>query len=569
MSILAPTLRGYQRSWLRTDLVAGLTVGAMLVPQAMAYAELAGLPPEVGFNAALLPLLVYALVGGSRHLGVGPEPGTAILAATGVGLVADGDPVRYLALMAALALIVGVVGLIAAVARLGVLASLLSKPVLVGYITGVGLTLVSSQLAKATGVATPGDGFFPRIAAFVSGLSGWHWATFVVFVGTLAGILTLKRKAPKFPAALAGVVVATLVVWVIGGDTMGVKLIGAIPAALPSFGLPDVALTDVLALVPTALGIALVGYTDNVLTARSVATKHGYSIEPNRELFALGAINLAAGVSGGFPVSSSASRTAVPSSLGSHSQLVGLVAAALVALTLVAAGPALSAMPMAALAAVIVAAAVAIIDVAGYRHLWRVSRSEFALAVVAALAVMVFDVLVGVLIALVMSVALLMRRLSRPHDSVLAEGESLGGWVDARLYGLSPTHPGLLVYRFDAPLFFGNIEHFGARIDDVLKANPGDETWIVLDFEGVGDIDSTALDGLRELTAKLTRAGLVVAVARANAPVMALLGRADLVAPGGGGVGPTLMPFPTIKAAVMAFEDAHRTSATTGSTPRP
>jgi MFS superfamily sulfate permease-like transporter len=341
---------------------------------------------------------------------------------------------------------------------------------------------------------------------------------------------------------------------------MGVKLIGSIPAALPSLGLPDVALTDVLALVPTALGIALVGYTDNVLTARSVATKHGYAIDPNRELLALGAINLAAGVSGGFPVSSSASRTAVPSSLGSHSQLVGLVAAGLVALTLVAAGPALSAMPTAALAAVIVAAALAIIDVAGFRDLWRVSRSEFALAVVAALAVMVFDVLVGVLIALVLSVVLLMRRLSRPHDSVLAEGATHGGWVDARLYGLSPTHPGLLVYRFDAPLFFGNIEHFRERVDEVLLANPGDETWVVLDFEGVGDIDTTALDGLRELTAKLTRAGLVVAVARANAPVMGLLGRADLVAPG---AGPTLRPFPTIKAAVMAFEDAHRTSAPT------
>jgi len=556
MPMFAPTLRGYRTDWLRADLVAGLTVGAMLVPQAMAYAELAGLPPEVGFNAALLPLVVYALVGGSRHLGVGPEPGTAILAAAGVGLVADGDPARYLALMAALALVVGVVCLVAAVSRLGALASLLSKPVLVGYITGVGLTLLSSQLAKATGVAVQGDGFFPRVASFVSGLSGWHWATFAVFGGTLAGILTLKYRAPRFPAALAGVTLATLVVWGLGADALGVSLIGAIPAALPSLGLPGVALADVLALLPTALGIALVGYTDNVLTARSVATKHGYTIEPTRELVALGAINLAAGVSGGFPVSSSASRTAVPSSLGSHSQLVGLVAAGLVALTLVAAGPALSAMPMAALAAVIVAAALAIIDLAGYRHLWRVSRSEFLLAAVAALAVMVFDVLVGVLIALVMSVALLLRRLARPHDSVLADGVTQGGWVDARLYGLSPTHPGLLVYRFDAPLFFGNIERFRARVDEALTSNPGDETWLVLDFEGVGDIDTTALDGLRELTEALTRTGLVVAVARANAPVTALLARSGLVVQGG--VGPTLRPFPTLKAAVTAFETSRR-----------
>jgi len=442
------------------------------------------------------------------------------------------------------------------VSRLGALASLLSKPVLVGYITGVGLTLLSSQLAKATGVAVQGDGFFPRVASFVSGLSGWHWATFAVFGGTLAGILTLKYRAPRFPAALAGVTLATLVVWGLGADALGVSLIGAIPAALPSLGLPGVALADVLALLPTALGIALVGYTDNVLTARSVATKHGYTIEPTRELVALGAINLAAGVSGGFPVSSSASRTAVPSSLGSHSQLVGLVAAGLVALTLVAAGPALSAMPMAALAAVIVAAALAIIDLAGYRHLWRVSRSEFLLAAVAALAVMVFDVLVGVLIALVMSVALLLRRLARPHDSVLADGVTQGGWVDARLYGLSPTHPGLLVYRFDAPLFFGNIERFRARVDEALTSNPGDETWLVLDFEGVGDIDTTALDGLRELTEALTRTGLVVAVARANAPVTALLARSGLVVQGG--VGPTLRPFPTLKAAVTAFETSRR-----------
>jgi len=562
MPILAPTLRGYRKDWLRTDLVAGLTVGAMLVPQAMAYAELAGLPPEIGFNAALLPLVVYALVGGSRHLGVGPEPGTAVLAATGVGLVADGDPARYLALMAALALVVGVVGLVAAVSRLGVLASLLSKPVLVGYITGVGLTLVSSQLAKATGVAVQGEGFFPRVASFVSGLSGWHWATFAVFGGTLAGILTLKYRAPRFPAALAGVVLATLVVWGVGAEVMGVKLIGAIPAALPSLGLPAVTFADVLALVPTALGIALVGFTDNVLTARSVATKHGYTIEPTRELMALGAINVAAGISGGFPVSSSASRTAVPSSLGSHSQLVGLMAAALLALTLVVVGPALSAMPMAALAAVIVAAALAIIDVAGYRYLWRASRSEFALAVGAALAVTVFDLLVGVLIALVMSVALLMRRLSRPHDSVLAEGASYGGWVDAGLYGLSPTHPGLLVFRFDAPLFFGNIEHFRARVGEVLTANPGAETWIVLDFEGVGGIDTTALDGLRELTGELMRAGMVVAIARANAPVMEMLGRAGLVVQDGDGA--TLRPFPTIKGAVVAFEDAYRTGPRTG-----
>ena len=545
--MFAPTLRGYRKAWLPADLVAGATVGAMLVPQAMAYAELAGLPPSIGFQAALAPLIVYALVGGSRHLGVGPEPGTAVLAAAGVGLVAGGDPNTYVALMAALALLVGAIALIAAVLRLGVLADLLSKPVLVGYITGVGLTLISSQLAKATGVPVTGDDFFVRFASFFAALGAMKIPILLVFVGSLALILGLKKLAPRVPAALVAVLLATLVTALSALDIPKVGQVAALTLT-PSF--PPVALGDVLALVPTALGIALVGYTDNVLTARSVASRHAYKIDPQRELYALGATNTAAGLFGGFPVSSSASRTAVPSSLGSHSQLVGLVAALFLVLALTLAPAVLAAMPSAALAAVIVSAALAIIDVDGYRRLWRVSRSELLLAVVAALAVMVFDVLVGVLIAFVLSVVLLVRRLSRPHDTTLALDPSRGGWVDARHYGLPPTFIGLLVYRFDAPLFFGNIERFRARLSESLRDNPGEERWVVLDLEGVGEVDATALDGLRELIGELTHGGQVVAAARANPRVLEALTRGGIVEAG-------LRPFPTIHSAVEAFRKEH------------
>jgi SulP family sulfate permease len=545
--VFAPTLRGYRKAWLSADLVAGVTVGAMLVPQAMAYAELAGLPPSVGFQAALVPLVVYSLVGGSRHLGVGPEPGTAVLAAAGVGLVAGGDPSTYIALMAALALLVGVIALIAGFLKLSALADLLSKPVLVGYITGVGLTLLSSQLGKATGVAVAGDDFFGRVISFFEGIANTRGPVLVVFLGTLLLIFGLKRFAPRLPGALISVLLATLAVTLVD---LEVPRVGAVAALNLAPTLPEVTLDDVLALVPTALGIALVGYTDNILTARSVAGRHGYKIESQRELFALSATNVSAGLFGGFPVSSSASRTAIPSSLGSHSQLTGLVAALFLVLALTLAPGVLGAMPTAALAAVIVSAAFAIIDVEGYRRLWHLSRAEVALAVVAALAVMVFDVLVGVLIAVVLSVALLIRRLSRPHDTTLALDPSRGGWVDARHYGLPPSIHGLLVYRFDAPLFFANIERFRQRLTESLHENPGEERFIILDLEGVGEVDATALEGLRELVLELKAAGQLVACARGNPRVIAALERGQILSAG-------VLPFPTIHAAVECFRASH------------
>jgi SulP family sulfate permease len=542
-------LRGYQRSWLRPDVLAGLTVGAMLIPQSMGYAELAGLAPQYGFYAVIGALVVYALVGTSRHLGVGPEPGTALLAASGVGVVAAGDPARYVTLMAALALLVAGVCMLAWVLRLGYLASMLSKPVLVGYITGVGLTLVSSQLSGLTGVPIDADDFLPRIGQFVTRLGEIHWPTAALGAATLALMLVVRWRRPTAPTALIGVVLATVAVALFSLAEHGVVLVGSIPAGLPRPGLPDVSWGDLSALLPAAAGIALVGFTDNVLTARAIAARHGYRIDPNQELFALSLTNLSSGLSQGFPLSSSASRTAVPASLGSRTQLVSVVAAAFVVASLLLARPLLSEIPRTALSAVILLAAFIIIDVPGFVSLAKVSPAECALAVVATTAVLVLGVLYGILFAVGLSIAVALAHIARPHDAVLGDMPDIDGWVDIEEYPNAVTSPGLVVFRFDAPLFFVNAERFSDRVRQVLLDNPGTEEWFVMDCEGIGALDASALDALRELFEVLAGEGVqVIAVARANERVLHRLERAELLQP----VGP-LHAFPTINGAVRAF----------------
>lgn len=300
-----------------------------------------------------------------------------------------------------------------------------------------------------------------------------------------------------------------------------------------------------------AAGIALVGFTDNLLTARSIAARKGYRVDANQELLALGATNLAAGISRGFPVSSSASRTAVPAALGSRTQLVSLVAAASVLVTITGLRGVLAEIPRAALAAVIVTAAIAIIDVNGYRSLWKVDRNEAVLAVAAALGVVGFDVLIGVLVAVALSVVVALRRIARPHDAVLGDVPGLDGWVDVDSDPDARTEPGLLVYRFDAPLFFVNAERFTERVERVLAENAGREEWLILDFEGVGDLDTTALDALADLVERLDTVD-VIAVARANRWVLGLLERAGVLAPTG-----RVTTYATINSAVRAYRDRH------------
>lgn len=544
-------LRRYRSAWLRPDVVAGLTVGAMLVPQSMAYAELAGVPAATGLYASLLAPVAYALVGTSRHLGTGPEPGTALLAATGVGAIvgADGGPDRYLALMAALALMVSLIAGVGWLLRLGIVAQLLSRPVLVGYITGVGLVLLSSQLQAFTGVPVAADGFVPRVLEFGRNAGQLRGSTTLLATAALVTVLAARRWMPRLPGALLAVTLTTITTWTLGLAARGEPTIGVVPDGLPLAAVPAIDLGDLRALLPVALGVALVGYSDNVLTARAVGSRMGYRIDPDQELAGLAAANLGAGVLQGMPVSSSASRSVVAATSGGVTSLVGGVAAAVVATTLLVAGDVVAAVPRAALAAVIVAAAVSIVDLEGLADLWRISRIEWALAVVTSLTVVLVDVLAGVLVAVALSLGVALLRMARPADAVLGVHDDVDGWIPLDDDPRSRTLPGLLVYRFDAPLFFLNVERFRSRLLAFLDRNPGRETWVVLDFEAVGDVDASAIDGLRDLVAQLDTDGVeVVAVARTNRRAQDRLRRGGLLTPDG-----AIRTYPSIERAVAAF----------------
>lgn len=535
----------YQHSWLRPDVLAGLTVAAMLVPQAMAYAELGGLPPSAGFRAALVALPIYALIGTSRHLGVGPEPGTAILAAAAAVQLSDGDPARYAALMATIAGLVGLVALVAGVFRLGFVADLLSKPVLVGYITGVGLTLLTSQLAPMTGVGIDADHPFERVWQFITRVDQIDVTTLCIGLASLFVILGLRRSRPTWPGALIGLGGAMLAVAIFDLDA---GVVGDIETGFPVPDLPDVGWSDVTSLFPAAVGVALIGYTDNILTARSISTKQGYDVDADRELFALGAMNAAGSVMGGFPMSSSASRSFVPATIGSKSQLSSVVTFASVVGFFLVGGSILAEIPRAGLAAVIVAAAFAVIDIDGFRRIAALSRPEAALAGVTCLAVIGVDLLTGVLVAVGLSMLLTLGRVARPRDAILGAGAGLDGWIDVDDERAQPIR-GLLVYRFDGPLFFANGEYYVTRVRAAIDANAGEETTVVLDMEGIGMVDTTAVDHLSDLIDELENRGMVVGFARANREVLELFANAGLI----DRLGSDRM-FPTINAAV----DDHR-----------
>ena len=544
-------MRRYERRWLRGDVVAGLTVGALLITQCMAYAPIAGLPPSAAFQAVVIGIPLYALLGTSRHLAIGPDPGTATLAAAGLATVATVGSDEYVAAGAALAVLVGLLLFGASLLRFGFVADLLARPALVGYLAGLGLTLFVSQLSKITGVPVPGEHFLERIADFVTGLDEIKGGTATMGVGTLALILVLKRVAPGFPAALAGVVLALVVTWVFGLEEHGIQVVGDIDASLPVPALPDLPASDWLALMGTAAGVALVGFADSILTARGVAERQGYALDANRELSALGFANAAAGACQGMPLSSTGSGTAAMASAGGSSSLGGIIAAGFVALGLVAFPGVLEQIPEPALGAVVAAAAIGLVDVAELRLLGRISRSELAVALVTAVGVIAFDVLIGVVISVVLSLGLTVYRISRPHDAVLGDAAALDGWVDVEAYPEAEIEPGLLVYRFDAPLFFTNAEWYRTRVLHALRGQPGTERWVLLDMEGVGSIDSTAVASLHALVGDVRREGVeVIALARANHRALDRLRRADLLDPDG-----PLVAYPTIDSAVRAFHE--------------
>jgi sulfate permease, SulP family len=507
-------LRGYERSWLRGDVLAGVTVAAYLVPQVMAYAVIAGLPPVAGLWAITGSLLVYAVVGSSPQLSVGPESTTALMTATAIAPLAAGDPRRYAALAAALAVLVGVNCLVARLARLGFLADLFSRPVLVGYMAGVAVIMMVGQLGKVSGVAPEGASTLGEVVSFVRHLDAVEPHTIALAVAVLVFLLAGSRFFPNAPILLIAVLLATAAVALLNLQERGIQVVGDVPSGLPIPQLPQLSASDVAALVLPALGVATVGYTDNVLTGRAFATRNRYDVDANTELVGLGIANLGAGALHGFPVSSSGSRTAIGDSLGSRSQLHSLVALVVVVATLLFLGPLLAGFPLAALGALVIYAAARLVDVAELRRIAHFRRSELVLALATIVGVLAAGILYGILIAVGLSVLDTLRRVARPHDGILGYAPGVAGMHDIDDYPTARQVPGLVVYRYDAPLFFANAEDFKRRALASLDTADGPVEWLILNAEANVEVDLTSVDALDELRAELQRRDIVLALAR-------------------------------------------------------
>ncbi|HZA32161.1 MAG TPA: SulP family inorganic anion transporter, partial [Propionibacteriaceae bacterium] len=476
-------LRGYQRRWLRGDILAGVTVAAYLVPQVMAYAQVAGLPAAVGLWSAVGSLVVYAILGSSRQLSVGPESSTALMTAAAVSVLVSGNQQRYAETAATLAIAVGALCVLAWLARLGFLASLLSHPVLIGYMAGIAVLMIVSQLGNISGIPVEGDSVLSQLRFFAAHLGQLHPPTLVVAAATFLIVLLFHRLLPKWPGLLIAMVLAAAAVAALDLNRAGVPTVGYIPQQLPPASIPDFTGIDFRALLPAALGVAIVAYSDNVVTARAFAAKRREAIDARQELLALGGANLAAGLFSGFPVSSSGSRTVIGDTLGSRTQLYSLVAAAVVLLTTVVLGPALAAFPLAALGAVVVFAALRLIDIAELRRIARYRRSELLLALATTAAVLILDVLYGIAVAVGLSILDLLRRIARPHDGILGYVPGIAGMHDVDDYATGRQVPGLLVYRYDAPLFFANADDFKRRALASVDAADTPVEWFLLNTE--------------------------------------------------------------------------------------
>jgi sulfate permease, SulP family len=488
------------------------------------------------------------LFGSSRHLSVGPESTTALMTGAVVAPLAGGDPARYAVLAGALAVVVGLLCLVAFAARLGFVADLLSKPILVGYLAGVAVTMIVGQLGKLTGVPVAGDTIPGELASFAAHLPQLRPGTALLGAVVLGLLFLGQWRFPRLPTPLIVVLLATVAVVVFDLQHHGIAVVGAVPGGLPTPALPAVG--DLRHLLLPAVGVLVVGYTDTVLTARAFGDRGGHPVDANQELLALGAANLGAGLLRGFPVSSSGSRTALGVAAGGRTQVYSLVTLAGVAAVLLFAGPTLARFPAAALGAIVVYAATRLIDVAGFRRLAAFRRSELLLASAALAGVLVFNILYGVLLAVGLSVAEMLHRVARPHDAVQGFVPGLAGMHDIDDYPQATTVPGLLVYRYDSPLFFANAEDFRRRALAAVAVQRAPVRWFVLNVEANVEVDSTGLDALEDVRAELASRGVVFALARAKQDLLAALDAYGLTA----AIGADRV-FPTLPTAVAAYRE--------------
>jgi SulP family sulfate permease len=546
-------MRRYERSWLRADILASITVLAVLLPAGMAYGELAGAPPVTGLYAAIGAMVLYAFVSSTRIVIVGPDAGIAIIVASALAPLAVGqDVTRYMALAGILALLVAVVLIVGGLAKVGFIADFVSEPVLSGYIIGAAGIMVASQLGKLFGISLENDDFFPKIWELLTKLDQTHRLTFLIGLLLIAVLLVLRRLFPRAPGAFIVLVISTGASAIFKLDQHGVATLGAIPAGLPALTIPSVTAGDIRALFPASLGIALLAFTEGALTARVFAEKRREVFDADQELLAFGAANLGAALTQGFPVGVSQSRTVVNDASGGKSQVVSLIAAAVLGLFLLFFTRLLEPLPSVALGAIVVVAALGLIKLQPLRELARVDRAELAISLVALLGVLALGILEGILVAVALSLLSLLARITNPHDALLVRDKGGEGFHEVEGGSMEQAAPGLIVYRFDAPLFFANAPRFQERVKGLIQRADPPYKCIVIDVEPAGIVDTTAAAMLVALRSDMQGLGIALVLARVSTEVHERLRRTGAAA----AIGEQNL-FSSLHEAVEAFEDRH------------
>ncbi len=548
------TLRDYQLTWLQHDVVAGTVLATMLVPVGIAYAVASGVPGINGLYATIIPLLAYALFGPSRILVLGPDSSLAALILGVVAPLSMGDPGRAVALAGMMAIVSGLVCMLAGVARLGFVTDLLSKPIRYGYMNGIALTVLISQLPKLFGFSIESEGPLRSLWDIAKAIAGGraNWTAFAIGAGALAVILLL-RNMERVPAVLIAVVGATIIVGLFDLEKRaGLSVLGPLPQGLPGFAIPWIGSADIVPILIGGIAVAVVSFADTSVLSRVYAARLGDKVDPNQEMVGLGAANLAAGFFQGFPISSSSSRTPVAEAAGARTQLTGVVGALVVAGLILVAPALLRHLPNAALAAVVIASAIGLFEIADLGRIYRIQRWEFWLSIVCLLGVAVLGAIPGIGLAIAIAVIEFLWDGWRPYSAVLGRAEGVRGYHDIARYPAARQIPGLVLFRWDAPLFFANGELFKQRVLDAAASAPATARWIVVTAEPVTSVDVTAADVLAELHAALNKSGIELCFAEIKDPVKDKLKRFGLFTQ----IGEHRF-FPTIAAAVESYLETH------------
>ncbi|WP_109125231.1 SulP family inorganic anion transporter [Dyella sp. C11] len=553
-------LLGYRREWLNADVQAGLSVAAVALPISIAYAQLAGFSPIIGLYSTVLPMIVYALFGSSRQLIVGPDAATcAMLGATLMPLATPGSE-TYQAYAMSLTLITGVLCVIAGRFRFGFLADFLSRPILIGLLNGVAITILVGQSGKVLGIGLQGSDTISQVLSLVKQLPRTHWPTALLSAGTFVLFFAIKAAWPRGPAALLALAVAVIATWLLKLTAQGVAVVGALPSGLPPLVAPALPHELFGTLFPAAGALVLVTFSSGMLTARSFASKNGYRVDGNQEFFALGLSHLASAACQGFAVSGSSSRTAVNDAMGGKSPLVSIIGALAILLVMTLFNTVLAMLPIAALSAILVAAAISLIDLGGLRELRHFSRSEHLIALATVVGVVLFGVMSGILLAVSMALLYFLSQVARPAEQQFGRIEGQEGFYELAHYPEARAIPGLLIYRFESPLTFFNADYFRRRVEELaLSTHPH---WVVIDAISMTKNDITGFHVIDELRQSLDKQGIQLVIAGRTAQLIKRMTRAGLPPERTG-----ILYFPSRQAAVAAYRQRYVETPTQGDLP--